>query len=313
MLTAIVGDTATAASESDRMNIIADVRRYTDVNIIPLLCQYTDPITFFGHGSSFVSGTETIETWNEDGIVARIPFALDLSRAAFLLGFAVKLVAYKVADGSYFELDSYVFNTAGAIVSGGVQQINISQQRPYSLPYGDQFRQARIEIGAMIGDLQNYTCTIGQKVSWQEWILLPGADTVFFDAGEPNSGLNEKASRYSFQLGYEIRIVAEAAVRGNNNLGTTTSGVSEGVSDTITVNDYDIGAWSCVIKTRNPDTLADLGGNILAGLPTVFRAEFSKAAPFSDIADAAWIILRIEDMTITEGGGAKKHGFLNVA
>jgi hypothetical protein len=309
MLAVIVGDTAMAANESDRMNLIVDVRRYTDVNIIPLLCQYADPITFFGHGSNFVSGTETIETWNEDGIVARIPFALDLSRAAFLSSFAVKLVAYKVADGSYFELDNYIFNTAGAIVSGGVQQINISQQRPYSLPDGDAFRCAKIETGALVVDLQEYLCTIGQKISWQEWILLPGADTVFFDAGEPNSGLNEKASRYSLQNGYEIRMIAEASVRGNNNLGTTTAGVSEGVSDTITVNDYDTGAWYCEIKTRNPDTLADIGGNILAGLPTVFRAEFSKAAPFSDIAETAWIVLRIEDFNDT-GSGISEYSSL---
>lgn len=296
LLAVVVGDQAGVAEDSDRISLLADARSYTNVNVVPLLCQFNSPVKFYKHDTNLAgAGMATVETWNEDGIVVKIPFDLDLARNAVLSAFTVKLVAYKVADGSYFDLDQYRFNTAGAIISGGIQQININEQRPYTLPDGDVFRQAKIETGTLVGDLQGYTCTIGQKISWQDWIALPGADSVFFNNSEPNNGLNNKSSNYSLQNGYEIRIVAEATVQGSNNLDTPIWGVSEGVSGTITVNDYDTGAWTCVIKTRNPNTLADLGGNILAASPTVFRAEFTKAGPFTSTNQAAFVIARIED------------------
>lgn len=306
LLAVVVGDQAGPAEDSDRISLLADARSYTDVNVVPLLCQFNSPVKFYKHDTNLAgAGTATVEAWNEDGIVVKIPFDLDLARNAVLSAFTVKLVAYKVADGSYFDLDQYRFNTAGAIISGGVQQININEQRPYTLPDSDAFRQAKIETGALVGDLQGYVCTIGQKISWQDWIALPGADSVFFNNSEPNNGLNEKASNYSLQNGYEIRIVAEATVQGSNNLDTPIWGVSEGVSGTITVNDYDTGTWTCVIKTRNPATLADLGGDILAASPTVFRAEFTKAAPFTSTSQAAFVIARIEDFGDTGYGIAE--------
>ena len=269
------------------------------MNVIPSLCTF-GTVNFYEHNTIYPAGAKTsINVWNEDGIMIEIPFALDLAQDAFIERLDVKLVAYNTVANTFFELDSYSFNTASAVVSSGVQQILITRFRNYNVNKPSQFNYARIETGVKVGDIQNYVCLIGQKISWQDWIANLAADTVFFDSVEPNNNLNEKSSNYSGLNDYEIRIETEAYVSGVDSLNRAVEGVSEGVSGNINVFDYNedgetTPVWSVEIKTFDAETFAPLGVDILATKDTLFQAEWTNSTGAVTTTAAAFVIHRIE-------------------
>jgi hypothetical protein len=110
------------------------------------------------------------------------------------------LVAFNTVTNSYFTLDApYFINTAGAVVSGGVQQINITQSRGYTGLFDENFNRVEVRAGAKVGDLQAYNFLFSQKIRWQDWLNNPNADTIFFDNTKPQNNLNFKSSNYSAQ------------------------------------------------------------------------------------------------------------------
>ena len=299
LLSVIIGEGAVPAFKFLRYNLIADVNGYADVNAIPFLCTF-DTINFYEHNAIYPAGAKTsANLWNEDGFLIEIPFALYLAQSAFLNRLDVKLVAYNTVTNTYFELDNYSFNTAAAIVSEGVQQISISNFRNYNLGRGSQFRSAKIETLAKVGDIQNYRCLIGQKVSWQDWIRNLDADTVFFDNAEPNNNLNYKASNYSGLENYEIRIRVEATVSGVDSLNRVVDGVSETTSGDLNIFDYNedgqvTPVWSGVVKTFDTLTNEPLGVDILATRNTLFEVEWTNSTGPVVSNTAQYAIHRIE-------------------
>jgi len=124
-------------------------------------------------------------------------------------------------------------------------------------------------------------------------------DTIFYDATQPNNNFNLKTSNYSLLNGYEIRLAFFGNLSGTSVLGT--SGLTDYlvVSPTLTVYDYeeDGGAdvWSHVIETFNEAGTVNLGGSVLTGQNTLFRATWTNSGgPVTDLTDL-WGINRIEE------------------
>ncbi len=295
-----IADSALSAQNSDRAIILADVEQFLSVSVIDELVAFDAP-NFYYHDFDYPTDTPVTEllAWNEDGTLIEWDFELDLSKSAFLNRLTFVLAAVKTADSSYFELDRYVFETASAIVSGGVQQINIDAQRGYYLVAGDQFNFAKLQTGALAGSMQSYKLLIGQKVKWQDWILNAGADTVFFDSSKPNNNLNFKASNYALGVeGYEIKCMLIASVSGVDELSNAVAGDAVAQSNALLVYDYDQDGsapalWTGTIRTFDPATMADLGGNILSDRDTLFEIEWENATPVYSAA-VIFAIHRIE-------------------
>lgn len=295
-----VGDDTFTNAQSDRCILLADVEVYDQSPDIADLMHVTKYDIYphnqqIGIGAGFTNMT----SWNEDGLVVDFEFDLNLNLAAFLNSLEFKLVAYNPLTDQFWELDSYSFSPATAVVSGGVQQIIDSTTRNYILRSGDQFNDVEIGVGTQAAGLQKYSGRFAQKISWQEWLVNNGVDTVFFDATEPNNNFNDKASNYSALNNYEIRLAIFGNVSGTSPLGV--SGITDYLflSPDIKVYDYEEDGnlpptWSCVIETFDAVNLTPLSGAILSGIDTLFRVTWTSVnAPILSLNDI-WGINRIE-------------------
>lgn len=296
-----LGDNTLSNSASDRCILLADTALYDQSPDIEDLMHVTR-YDIYPHNQQIGVGTgfSDMTSWNEDGLVINFEFDLNLNLSAFLNSLEFKIVAYNPITDQFWELNSYSFSPATAVVSGGVQQIIDNTTRGYILKAGDQFNDVTINVGPQIGGLQEYAGRFAQKIPWQEWVQNLGVNTLFFDATEPNNNFNDKASNYSLLNGYEIRLAIFGNVAGTSPLGV--SGVTDYLflSPNITVYDYEKDGnippiWSCVIETFDAVNLTPLGGSILSGIDTLFRCTWTNSGgPVASLTDI-WGINRIEE------------------
>ncbi len=296
-----LGDNTLTNQASDRTILLADVNEYDESADIPDL-MHVNKYDIYAHNEPIGLGDFSTDktTWNEDGLVIDFSFDLDLNKQAVLNSLEFKLVAYNPITNQFWDLDTYSFSPATAIVSGGVQQINDITTRGYILKANDQFNDVQIGVGTNVGGIQNYDGRFAQKISWQDWIQNLDVDTIFYDALEPNNNLNNKASNYSLLNDYEIRLAIFGNVSGVSTLNV--SGVTDYLflSPTITVYDYEKdgnipAVWSAEIETFDAINLTNLGGAILTGQDTLFRTTWTNSnGAVTSLVDI-WGINRIEE------------------
>jgi len=294
-----IGDINLPAGNSDRVMLLAeglydksaDIEDLMDVNLFDI----------YPHNRQISSSTgfSDMIAWNEDGLAIDFAFDLDLNKDALINSLDFKLIAENSTTGDVFELDSFNYPIAGAVISNGVQQLNVATSRGYILENNDQFNDVTINVGANVGGLQSYNGRFAQKVSWQEWIENLDVNTVFYDNGEPFNNFNDKASNYSALNGYEVKLAISANVYGTNPFGI--SGLTDYLflSPSLKVFDYEkdgnvTPVWSGVIETFNPLTSSNLNGAILTGQNTLFRTTWTNVAGAVTSLDGIWGINRIE-------------------
>ena len=291
-----VADSSLTAAASDRVQLLIPPTKYDESADISGLMSF-NKLVLLQHPQvlGLNLGYTDITGWPEDGILADFDFSLDLNKDAFINSFEFKLIAYKDED-EYFELNTYTVPITGAIVSGGVQQLNIDETRGYILAALDQFDFVKMIVGTNVAGIQHYTGQIGQKISWQDWIANLEADTVFYDATKSNDNLNRKSSNYSNLEGYQIKLAIKANVSGTSNLGISGNTDYLFLSSDLTIYDYDFPTtWSAVVETFRASNSENLNGAILTGEDTIFSVTWTRAAgPVTDISDF-WAIHRIEE------------------
>ena len=265
------GDVTLSNVSSDRVMIVADALPFdTSADIAGLIT--FNSMLFFAHDMDVTldSGYSNISLWNEDGFTMTFDFDLDLNKLAVLNSMSFDLVAYNALTFENFVLDSYEFQL-GNTVSGGVQQIEISDSRGYTLATGSQFNDITLTTGTQAAGIQNYSGQFSQKISWQEWIQNLAVDSVFYSGTEPNDGFNYKTSNYyDTSIYWGIKVIAKSNVYGED-LTLLTSGNTDyqAVSRTITTYDYDADEdtptprYSQTIETFTEDGVTNLGGAVL--------------------------------------------------
>tara|TARA_R110000751_G_scaffold46884_4_gene105089 strand:+ start:6 stop:1811 length:1806 start_codon:yes stop_codon:yes gene_type:complete len=295
-----VGDISLTTTGSDRVMLLADVELYDQSPDISDLMHVTkNQIYPHNQQIGIGSGFSDMVSWNEDGLVVDFDFDLNLNLSAVMNSLEFKIVAYNPLTNQFWELDSYAFSPATAVVSGGVQQILANTTRNYILETSDQFNDVIINLGTQTAGLQKYSGRFAQKISWQDWILNNSTDTIFFDAAEPNTNFNDKASNYSLLNNYEIRLAIFSNISGTSPLGVSGATDYLFLSPNITVYDYEKDGleppvWSCEIETFDAVNMTPLSGSVLSGIDTLFRCTWTSInAPITSLADI-WGINRIE-------------------
>lgn len=281
----IVEDSALTAPNSDRACLLVDTLPYSiDAEITGLATW--NQLSFYTH--ELEAGVDSpvstaLNVWNEDGLLLDFDLSIDTTKDTVITGLSFELVAYNPTTGDAFPLDSLPIDLSGIIVSGGVQQIEVDTTRGYVLAAGDQFNLVQVTTGPLSGTDQHYTGYIGFKIKWQDWLLNLGANTLFYDAAEPNNNLNFKSSNYSNLLGYEVRVRGIVETTGLDMNGAAGNGLDVGYSNDLETFDYDISddTWTGEIFTLEPDTLADLGGAILGNKNTLFRVVWNQVSSSS--------------------------------
>ncbi len=311
------GDITKANANSDRLLVLADVELYDQSPDISDL-MHVKKFDIYGHDEQI--GVDTPSTnktlWNEDGIVIDYTFDVNLNLEAVLNSLSFAIVAYNPTTDQFWIINEFPFSPLSAIISSGVQQINVTTTRGYILLSGDQFDDMTIAVGSQAAGLQDYDGRYSQKVPWQQWLQDLNVDTSFYNVAEPHNNFNKKASNYSALFGYEIRFAVFANLSGKSPLGVT--GVTDYLflSPEITVFDYEKDGilppiWSCVIQTLDPVTMTDLGGAIQTGADTLFKVTWTNSlGPVAAIGNL-WGINRIEE-TLQPGYAIAELSSLNL-
>ena len=234
--------------------------------------------------------------WNEDSLAIEFNFYLNLSslKQAFLNTIGFYLVAYNETTGEVFANDAtFFFNLSNIVVSGGVQQIEIDTTRNYLFEEGNQYNKAEITTGIKVGDNQNYSGVIAQKIRWEDWIENRFADTIFYDSGQPQNGLNFKSSNYSGQNDYTIRLGVKSNVQGLDSLGISRATDYLTLSPPITVNDYNVGFdYTCTVELFRASNSSPVG-TVLRGENTLIRATFTGTAAITDLT-SFWSAIKMQ-------------------
>lgn len=290
-------DPLLSSGNSDRVTSIADIGTYQSQPVQGFV--NIESFKFLSHTDvlGVDSGNESYGGWIEDGILADITFNIDTTKNVVINGVSVLLVAYNETTGNSFTLDSYEFDLSSQVLVGSTQTFNIEGQRNYILKSGDQFNVANLKTGALVGDLQQYTIKLGQKISWQDWIANTEVDTVFYDDTKPNNNLNYKSSNYSDLYGYKIKMATALNVTGINDLGKDVTGVEVDYSGVIDVFDYDNAGTSPKWSLDSIEFIDSLGNSLGENLKTtedlIMKATWSKTTT-PVLAAIKYAIHRIE-------------------
>ena len=304
-----IGDESIDSGNSDRVMLLADVNKYDESADIDGLIKNTE-FKLYPHQypTNLSDGWSSVTLWNEDGFAMTGKFDLVMSRGAFLNSLEFRMIAENKSDGSFFELDNFVFDIANTTVSGGIQMFNLLSSRNYNLEDGSQFNNVSLTKGDLVVDQffpmevrQGYNFTFSQKISWQDWIANNLADTVFYDSTKPNDNLNYKSSNYSDISNYDIKISMFANVSGENDLGVSGDTDYHILSPAFKIYDYDEyidGSntnWNAEIETFNAVTGAPLNGRIMSGEDTLFRTTWTNVSGANTSANLMYAIHRIEE------------------
>ena len=231
-----------------------------------------------------------LEHWNEDGVILDYSYKIDTTQNTVLTNLSIALVAYNAVTQDRFEFDRISVNLNPNI--GFPQIIDSENTRNYILPTSSQFNLVKLEMGAQSGDFRFYNGSLGQKMTWQEWIRNSGVNSIFYSNSEPNNNLNQEIDTYSGENGYEIHLVAIANV--DSNVGSFEY---ERYSTVINVYDYlesDDGVITAgLIETFDATETVPLNGGILQDADTLFKVTWSGPAAL-DLADLGYIIHSIE-------------------
>ena len=270
--------------------VLCDVGQYKKDNDVPGLITYSSH-EFLTHPDTVGNGYSDVKRPNEHKFLGIAEFSIDLSAGAVINEIKESLVAYDLVENKYFTIEENVFNTENAIVSGGVQQINIDQTKGYKLADDSLFNYKKIETGAKVGNDQFYKIQIAHSFNWMDYLALLNADNEFYDNTLLNDGLNQKIERYSGVNGYEIVVFWEFKMSD----GSTVTDYRF-VSPNLAVYDYEESVetyTSTDIQVFLEDGTTEITGGITKNETMVIKATFTPDTAF-ETSDAFYGIFRLE-------------------
>jgi len=289
-----IGDITITSDSSDRVILVAEAGDYSVDTDIPGLMSVTK-FDFYTQDKviGVEAGTTDFIGWNEDNMVVDGAFTLDTTKSAVINNLFMNVIAYDNVTGASFLLDSYEFDISNAVVSGGIQQLIISDSRNYDLVAG-QFNDVTLSVGGNVAGVQTYNFTFAQKITWQDWIENLNAATVFFDATKPNDNLNFKASNYSDLSDFDIKFELTGNVAGISTLGVFGNTPYNFLSPDNIVFDYELDGnptpiWSSTIETFTEDGVTNLNGGILTnGDNTLMKVTYTNSVTPATTAIDYW-------------------------
>lgn len=299
-----------SAPTSDRVCLKVDTKLYDyNPDIKDLI--FIDEINHFPHNINdtvLTDGYDDYKGWIEDGFEIVAPFQLNNDLNAGLSTLSVHLSAWNPTTDDRFDLQSYNYSLSSATIINppGVNQYkvyDINTTRGFNLVNGSQFNNAVLTTQGpgLRGPINviDYELRLGIKANFEEWIALPGADTIFYAANEPNNGLNLKSSNYSLKLGYELVVFIDArmavvVVNPPNFIPSNVFTNYQFLSQPHEYYDYNLDNnatpdWAVEILTIDENG-ANTSGIVETSINTTVRATFTPLSGTTDLVDPYGII-----------------------
>ena len=276
LLAVTVEDETLSQSDPDRTVLLVDVNTYDKDPDIPDLLVLNSFENYDHITDITATGKTDYKGWIQDGYAVQGSFSLDRSKFAVLERLFIDIIAANDTTGDSFTIQSNEFNLVNQVIdSDGNQQINIDTLQGFKLDDLDQFNQKKLTTGNFDGTFIEYSFLLGLKINWQDWLSLEGADTVFYDATQPNNGLNQNASRYNLKEGYELKTIVRAEVLESVQ-NITTEYILRSELNALDFDEISGEDWSGTITTKVDETGASADGAILgSGQSTQIIATFT--------------------------------------
>ena len=268
---------------------------------------FIDTINHFPHNINdtvLADGFDDYKGWIEDGFEIVVPFQLNNDLTAKIQNLKVHFSAWNPSTDDRFDLQSYNYSISGGVLISSPPlnpyvNYNINTTRGFNLVNGSQFNNAILTTQGpgLRGPINviDYELRLGLKANFEEWISLPGANTVFYDATEPNNGLNLKSNNYSLKNGYELVVIVETDVTsGFNFFGNLIATNYQFLSQPHAYYDYDLDAnitpdWSVEIITLDENG-ANTSGIIETSINTTVKAIFTPLSGTTNLTNPYGII-----------------------
>ena len=298
LLSVILEDDTTTQEQSDRTVVLLDVNNY---DLSPDIPDLLEVLSFkaFDHGTDITeAGFTDYKGWIQDGFAVQGLFQLNRTLDAVLESFSVQLVAWKDGTNDYFLIQRNDFNISNAVIdSNDNQQILIAETQGFKLDPLDQNNAKNFVTGSFDGTFIQYQFNLGIKINWQDWLILPNADTVFYDVLEPNQGLNQNSSRYSLKEGYTLQTIIFAEVSQNGIITDYIHKMPMNVNDFGEIANED---WTMLPIETFDESNNSLEGSIIGGEYVRIKATFQPNFAITPDLNDYYGIIRI-DRQLSQG------------
>jgi hypothetical protein len=299
-------DETVNSDSTDRVTLKVDSQLYFyNPDVVDLI--WIDTINHFPHNINdtvLLNGFDDYRGWIEDGFEIVAPFELNNDLSAKIQNLKVHFSAWNPSTDDRFDLQSYNFSLSGGVLLNqpplnNYAAYNVNATRGFNLANTSQFNKAQIRtLGPGLRGLINvdkYNLKLGIKANFEDWISQPDANTVFYDANEPNNGLNKNSSNYSLKNGYELVVIIETDVStGNTIFGTTQPTNYQFLSQPHAYYDYNLDNngtpdWAVEIITIDENG-ANTSGILQTSENTTIRATFTPLSGSTNLTNPYGII-----------------------
>lgn len=269
-ISVVLDDYSLNSENSDRVNLLCDVKQYTkNLDIFGLITNYqVDINTLLEYSNLSVPLNFTeIKGWVQDPIKYKISFNYDYDY--IIDKCSVDVVAWNNITNKYFTLQSKeIFNKSNNYINP-INGSNIVDSTKNVIKQTDGYSSIIANNdGTYIysfSGIDNTINTINQNyidftnkllLGWQDWIAVDGVDEIFINGLEPNSGLNNNWSNYSLKENYTIKILTNIDISNRYN-GISTNYLLTSPCNILNFNE-DILGWSlnsinCINNGNNID------------------------------------------------------------
>jgi hypothetical protein len=202
-------DNTLTPEDSDRVALLAKVDTFTFDFSDPGIVVFDNK--FLRHWESDIEteGTTDLIARKEDDILARTRFYIDrLGRESddiSIVSANLSLIAKKT-DGSEFTLESFNQSFGGATFIGDTQYIDLTIDRGYNMPDGEQRRSISVKRRTDLDtvDFRYFDILYPFMFRWDYWNQLAISVQDAFDVNEPFNGFNHDWNRYDTLADWDI-------------------------------------------------------------------------------------------------------------
>lgn len=291
---------------TDRVTLKVDSQLYFyNPDVVDLI--WIDDVLHFPHNVNDTNETASFDDykgWIEDGFEIKVPFELNNDLSAKIQNLKVHFSAWNPSTDDRFDLQSYNFTLSSGVLLNqpplnNYASYNINTTRGFNLANTSQFNKAQIRTSGPglrgLINVDKYHLKLGIKANFEDWISQPDANTVFYNAAQPNNGLNKNSSNYSLKNGYELVVIIETDVStGNTIFGTTQPTNYQFLSQPHAYYDYNLDNsgtpnWAVEIITLD-DNGANTSGVLQTSINTTIRATFTPLSGSTSLTDPYGII-----------------------
>lgn len=245
-----------------------------------------------------------LQVFPEDEIVACTNFYIERNTRETddirLTSVEAKIIATNTSDPFNpleFDLEKFPIQLASVALTGDTQQFDITLKKPYHLPDSEPRKIFNIKRRNDLdtGSKKYFSIQHPFIWRWEYWEKLMGANAFFFNATQPNNGLNQNWNRYytgSWKTQYQLIVNA------------TKNGIKQQYkyTDSILPHGYASNTRYVTKKIElfDPDTLDSLFLNSRWNIPTDKKTLIVATFSVTGLLDQCTVVIHME--TFEKGG-----------